>query len=148
MTRPQLCTFPYRNPIREKCQAASRAQFGSLGEKRRSNPKSLLASAASNDRPGAFAIIYSTFQTRRGSGCFPLCLPSVFRVHHIAGRRIEVERRSDTLLAEVEHRPQIAGQRVERVVADAAGLPVVFDKPDDRSLVGHAVVNLVLLRPR
>src|ERR1017187_7328932 len=104
MTRPQLCTFPYRNPIREKCQAASRAQFGSLGEKRRSNPKSLLASAASNDRPGAFAIIYSTFQTRRGSGCFPLCLRSVLRVHHFTILRVDAAGAGVLLLAHGLHR--------------------------------------------
>src|ERR1700682_3791731 len=50
--------------------------------------------------------------------------------------------------SEVEHGVDDAGAVVEGVVADPTGLPVVLDEPQDRGLVGLAVVDEVWSRIR
>lgn len=51
-------------------------------------------------------------------------------------------------LAEIEHRQQGAGDRVEGAAADATEVPVVFNEAQDRALVGEAVIDKVLARER
>ena len=52
------------------------------------------------------------------------------------------------MLAEVKHVQQRPGVRVKRAASDEAGVPVILDKAQDRTLIGQAVVHKVFLGVR
>src|SRR5215831_18725402 len=64
----------------------------------------------------------------------------------LSGGRIE-EQAVLTVLVEVEHLPQGAGLRVERLPSDPAEIEVVLDEPQDGRLLSGGVVDEVPPRP-
>src|SRR5690349_11292685 len=61
-----------------------------------------------------------------------------------ACRRVEDERGSGPS-PEIEHPIQLSGNHIRGTIANAAETPVVFDKAENRRLIGNAMVNVVLL---
>jgi hypothetical protein len=81
-----------------------------------------------------------------GSRRFPNTrfLSSLVAADNRSSRRIEDQLWRALLLGEVEHRLHVSRQFVKRVVANSPGLPVVFNEPDDRSLIAYPMVHKIL----
>jgi hypothetical protein len=63
--------------------------------------------------------------------------------------RIQEENAFVSNLLEIEHLGDGVGNPIEGSLANALTVqPIVFDEADDGSLVGHRVVNEILLSPR
>ena len=60
--------------------------------------------------------------------------------------RLRVELKRGLVGGEIEHARQVTGLLVERVIPDAAGVPVVLDELQNRGLIGQRVVDVVRLR--
>ena len=74
---------------------------------------------------------------------------AILPLFFFSGAWIQKQRSVVSDLAEVKHLVDGVGERIERTLANAlAAEPVFFDEPDNRSLIGHAVVHKIRPRPR
>jgi hypothetical protein len=75
--------------------------------------------------------------------------PRCFCLSFFTRARIQEENAFVSNLPEIEHLGDGVGNPIERSLANALTVqPIVFDEADDGSLIGHRVVNEILLSPR
>jgi hypothetical protein len=79
---------------------------------------------------------------------FASSVPLVRVPYHSPIRNIQDQPRRAVVIVEVEHAVESSGLNISRVATNAAKAPVVLDEAKNGSLVGGAVIDIILFRVR